>query len=213
MPPQESGSVRLRRAAGSPTTLLCIDSQRGLNTSHGFYGTERSTPQFEANVARLLGRCRAHNATSPQPIRIVHVFHRSSNPLSPLHPSGITQKDGIEFMPCAAPVPGEPVLSKTANSAFVSGELAELLQTAPVEQLVVVGIATDHCVSTSVRWAADLGVVGSRGKIALVRDATACFGKGGLDAETVQEVHLASLDGEFATVLKTCEVLADLFGE
>lgn len=247
----------------SPTTLLLIDIQRGLNITHGFYGRERSTPTFEDNVSLILRRCRAYNASLPHslspiteasthsntdyeaqtqrhpvptpiPLKIIHVSHTSSNPLSPLHPSGTTQKDGMEFMPCATPLADEPVLRKTTNSAFASTELAALLaQPCRPSQLIVVGIATDHCVSTSVRWAADLGIVhngaegtgrdgdegkceggGKReGQIVVVGDATACFGKGEIDAETVQRVHLASLEGEFATVMNTREVLRGLFGE
>ena len=45
----------------------------------------------------------------------------------------------------------------------------------------------------------------------VVRYATACFGKGGWDAETVQAVSLTSLEEEFATAMSTRDVLAELF--
>lgn len=48
------------------------------------------------------------------------------------------------------------------------------------------------------------------GQVMLVRDATATFGKGQFDAETVHEVHLTSLNGEFCTIITTEEVLKDL---
>lgn len=57
--------------------------------------------------------------------------------------------------------------------------------------------------------AADLAVV-DRGKIFIVSDATATFNKGGFDAETVHRVNLASLEGEFANVVSTNEVLMGL---
>ncbi|KIW89446.1 uncharacterized protein Z519_09602 [Cladophialophora bantiana CBS 173.52] len=250
----------LSPASGTRTALLLIDIQRGLNTSNGYFGTERSTPDFEENIISLLAACREYNKTStgtsesrdskptssqdtaangdtpsneadessrgPFPIEIVHVYHSSTNPLSPLHASGTTQKDGILFMPCAAPVSPsssgqiEHVLSKSTNTAFGNVALQPILERSHIAQLVVVGIATDHCVSTSVRWAKDLGVVkgqgpqkeGKQGKIVIVSDATACFSKGGFDAETVQKVHLASLEGEFAKVMSTSDVLAQLFG-
>jgi hypothetical protein len=44
-----------------------------------------------------------------------------------------------------------------------------------------------------------------------VRDATATYSKGGFDAETVHAVHLASLDGEFASVVGTDEVVKTIF--
>ncbi|ETI24989.1 hypothetical protein G647_04359 [Cladophialophora carrionii CBS 160.54] len=244
-------------AAHTRTALLLIDIQRGLNTSNGYFGSDRATPTLEGNVATLLSRCREYNArvaemnstttttttTSAYPIQMIHVFHQSSNPASPLHVSGRAQKDGIEFMPCAAPDDSsafETVLAKRANSAFADGRLKRLLAEKRIGQLVVVGIATDHCVSSSVRWAKDLGVVkrdwdralhhggggggggmaigeteaemDNEGTIVVVRDATACFGKGGVGAEMVQRVSLASLEGEFADLLCTADVLDELFG-
>ncbi|KAJ9603654.1 hypothetical protein H2200_011840 [Cladophialophora chaetospira] len=225
----------LHPANTSPTCLLLIDTQRGLNTNNGFYGTDRSTPRLEDNISSLLSAARSYNTStelSPSvtfsakdelfpAVQIIHVFHQSSNPESPLHISGKAQKDGILFMPCAQPNEEseyETVFSKTLVSAFADGKVKEVLERMRISQLVVAGIATDHCVSTSVRWAKDLGVVKDdwndrtkEGKIVIVSDATACFGKGGIDAETVQKVHLASLEGEFAKVMSTQEVLGDLF--
>ncbi|KIY03197.1 uncharacterized protein Z520_01664 [Fonsecaea multimorphosa CBS 102226] len=291
----------LSAASEARTALLLIDIQRGLNTSHGFYGTERSTPSLEENVSAILAACRGYNSRTfeskgcnnpesslassshqkatvcastgatesntpaptttpsklpyPHTIEIIHIYHKSTNPLSPLHISGAAQKDGILFMPCAEPAAVSPasshtsrplesssptmnehVLSKSTNTAFGNPELQTILQRGGIEQLVVCGIATDHCVTTSVRWARDLGVVqqttrhGRRpiregveareeddaeaedGKIVVLSDATACFNKGGFDAETVQQVHLASLEGEFAKVMTTRDVLDQLFG-
>lgn len=41
------------------------------------------------------------------------------------------------------------------------------------------------------------------GRIVLVADATVTFAKGGCDAETVQNVSVASLEGELADILET----------
>lgn len=49
-----------------------------------------------------------------------------------------------------------------------------------------------------------------KGRIVLVADATATFGKGGFDPEIVQKVSVASLEGEFADVLGTEEVVQAL---
>ena len=55
--------------------------------------------------------------------------------------------------------------------------------------------------------AANLHVVGEEGKIYVLEDAVATWGKGGWDAETVHAVNIASLKGEFAEVAKTAEVI------
>lgn len=74
--------------------------------------------------------------------------------------------------------------------------------------------------STTVRMAANLGVVDrpvrtggeevDKGRIVLVSDATATFAKGWWDAETVHQVSVASLDGEFAEVVGVGEVVGAL---
>jgi isochorismate hydrolase len=51
-----------------------------------------------------------------------------------------------------------------------------------------------------------------KGRIVLVSDATATFSKGDFDAETVHKVSVASLDGEFADVIGTEEVVEALKG-
>ncbi|KAJ7503321.1 hypothetical protein B0H11DRAFT_1975234 [Mycena galericulata] len=74
------------------------------------------------------------------------------------------------------------------------------------------GLSTSHCMSTTVRMAGNLGW-----KVFLPRDATATFecsaapGKQKrFDAETMYEVLLTELHGEFATVVTTQEVLVGL---
>lgn len=49
-----------------------------------------------------------------------------------------------------------------------------------------------------------------KGEVVLVDDATATFNRGKWDAETIHEVEVASLGEEFATIVKTEDVLDQL---
>jgi nicotinamidase-related amidase len=196
----------LKSAWTTPTALLCVDIQIGLNvTDTAYYGRARSNPSFERNIAGLLAaarRCEAHGHNVP--LEIIHVTHRSSDPNSPLYPG----KASAGIQPCAAPAEGETQLTKTANSAFVGTELADLIRAAGIKQFFIAGIATDHCVSTTARMAADLEVCGTREGVWLVEDCTACFDNhGSFDAETVQKVNVESLKDEFCGVTNSDEII------
>ncbi|KAL2843789.1 Isochorismatase-like protein [Aspergillus pseudodeflectus] len=218
-----------------PTALLLIDAQNAFNVdpnSPSHWGSQRSNPHLEQNLSALLRAFRTAKAdkSTPGGIEIVHVYHSSTSPGSPLHPSADNGR-GIQPLDIVKPADdgSEPVMWKTVNSAFIGTELESYLRGKGIRQLVVAGITTDHCVSTSVRMAANLGVVDQgrepvvladgqqkdvvdvdKGRIVLVGDATATWAKGGFDAETVHKVTLASLDGEFAEVISTREVIEAL---
>lgn len=96
------------------------------------------------------------------------------------------------------------------NSAFIGTALEGHLRARQIDTVVVVGITTDHCVSSTTRTAANLGFTA-----VVLSDGTATFERTGPDGDhhTAEQMHrlaLASLHGEFATVRRTDEVLAEI---
>ncbi len=172
------------------TALLIIDVQQGFNDPK--WGP-RNNPEAETKMAQLIDLCR--NKQMP----VIHIQHCSIAPDSPLSP----ELPGVVFKPEVAPVEGEPVFKKTVNSAFIGTDLESSLRENDIEHLVIVGLTTDHCVSTTTRMAGNLGF-----KVWLVSDATATFDRKGPDgksysAEDIHTIHIASLNGEFCEVVTT----------
>lgn len=135
---------------------------------------------------------------------IIHVRHDSIDPASTLRPGlpGHAMRDGFE------PAEGEALVSKSVNAAFIGTDLDLRLRRLQATRLVVFGLTTDMCVSTTVRVGANLGFA-----VTVAGDACDCFGQtapGGriIDAETMQAAHLATLAAEFARVADTAELTA-----
>jgi nicotinamidase-related amidase len=176
------------------TALIIIDAQCGMDEP--YWGT-RNNPDAEQNIARLLTSWRERGRP------IFHVQHMSTTPTSPLRPN----QPGNAIKSMVAPQGDEPVIQKNVNSAFIGTDLEDRLRANGIDSLVIVGLTTNHCVETTTRMAGNLGF-----NTMLVGDATATFdriGPGGqhFSAEVIHAVSLASLHGEFATVVKTDDLL------
>lgn len=174
--------------------LIVVDVQEGLaDPGQG----KRNNPQAESNIGRLLAAWRS----SGRPIR--HVVHDSVEPNSRLRPG----LPGNAIQAAAAPERGEPVYRKNVNSAFIGTTLERDLRQQGIDTLVIVGLTTNHCVSTTARMAGNLGFT-----TIVVSDATAAFARPALDgslrpAEAVHSGALSDINEEFATVLDTADVL------
>lgn len=172
--------------------LILIDIQKGFDNIE-YWGGQRNNPDAENRAGELLELWRKNQ------LPIFHIKHCSSIPTSLLNETN----EGNEFQDIVKPVAGEPIIKKNVNSAFIGTDLKERLDNEKITKLVIVGLTTDHCVSTTTRMAGNLGF-----DTFLVSDATAIFNKVGLDgqnysAELIHETALASLNGEFATVVTT----------
>ena len=172
--------------------LILIDIQKGFDNLE-YWGGQRNNLNAEVNASELLAIWRKHK------LPVFHVKHCSSTKTSLLNESNT----GNEFQDIVRPIDGEPVIRKNVNSAFIGTNLKELLDNQKITKLVIVGLTTDHCVSTTTRMAGNLGF-----DTFLVSDATATFNKKGIDgqnfsAEIIHETALASLNEEFATIVTT----------
>jgi len=180
------------------SALILIDIQKGFDDLS--YWGARNNPEAEQNASQILNAWRAEG------LPVFHVKHNSTNPKSKLVPNQV----GNEIQDIVKPLPSEPVISKNVNSAFIGTDLKERLEKQQIKSLVMVGLTTDHCVSTSVRMAGNLGF-----EVRLISDATATFDKvltsgEKLSAELIHKANLPSLHNEFATVLTTQELLQSL---
>ena len=164
-----------------PPALLLIDVQQGFD--HLRWGL-RNNPQAESQMARLLSawRERCHP--------IIHVRHHSTEPDSPLHPD----QEGSHFKAEAMPLAGELVFTKHVNSAFIGTGLEQYLRSHGITGLVICGLTTDHCVSTTTRMAGNFGF-----DVVLVSDATATFDRQDVDGEVIKAKHQYGLGVQHKT--------------
>ena len=179
----------------NPEVLLVLDVQQGFDAPT--WG-RRNNPEAEERVAELLDAWRS----SGRPV--IHLKHMSTDPSSPLRPD----QPGNAFKAEAAPRDGERVIEKRVHSGFIGTSLEAELRAAGQDTLVLVGLTTNHCVSTTARMAANLGF-----DTWVVSDATATFDRMGPDgilypAELVHAVALSDLHREFATIVDTDSVLS-----
>jgi len=177
--------------------LLIIDVQEGFEDPQ--WGT-RNNRDAEQRIQELLRYWRAHQ------LPVFHVQHASQNEESPLHPS----KPGFKIKESLRPPKDEPVIQKKVNSAFIGTDLQNQLQQNKIETLVIVGLTTNHCVSTTTRMAGNLGF-----ERYLISDATAAFDRTShngtyYSARQIHDISLANIHGEFGTVCDTSEILHKL---
>jgi nicotinamidase-related amidase len=176
----------------SGPALILIDIQKGF-ANVKYWGGQRNNPDAEFRASELLRLWRDYG------LPVFHVQHCSTIPTSPLHETHA----GNQFNDLVTPLEREPIIKKNVNSAFIGTDLQAQLDNAKVTTLVIAGLTTDHCISTTTRMAGNLGY-----ETFLVAAATATFDKKGINgqifpAELIHQTALASLDKEFATVITT----------
>jgi nicotinamidase-related amidase len=158
----------------------------------------RNNPGAETSVAALIAAWRAAKAP------VIHVLHDSPGPHGRLRLGA----PGNAVKPEARPAGHEKVFRKTVNSAFIGTRLEAELRAMDVRALAVVGLTTNHCISTTVRMAGNLGF-----ETFVAADATAAFDRADLNgrirlAEDVHTAALSDLQDEFAQIVDSRWLIA-----
>ena len=181
--------------------LILIDIQKGFEEEDiKYWGGQRNNPDAETNARELLDFWRKNN------LPIFHIQHCSTHPKSKF----VEGKIGNEFQDIIKPNEGEQIVKKNVHSAFIGTDLKQQLDKSNIKKLIIAGLTTDHCISTTARMAGDYGY-----DTFIVSDATATFDKVGADgqkysADIIHNTTLASLHKEFVTVIKTKELKAKI---
>lgn len=178
------------------TALILVDIQNGFDDL-AYWGGNRNNPQAEKNASELLSTWRSKK------LPLFHIRHDSTVSGSKLVPG----QRGNDIKDVVKPLSHESVIGKNVNSAFIGTDLKERLDREGIRSVVIVGLTTDHCISTTARMAGNYGY-----ETFVVDDATATFDRKGRDgkvyaADVIHHTALASLHDEFATVLSTSELL------
>jgi nicotinamidase-related amidase len=179
--------------------LIVVDVQRAFDEWEAA-GKRRNNPDAVARIVDLLKSFRARGAP------IFHIRHEGTKPNSTFRP----ERSGYAVKDEAREQAGEPVIVKRVNSAFIGTDLEQRLRADNITTLVICGATTNHCVETTTRMAGNLGFDAS-----LVRDATWTFDRIGPDgdlhsAEAIHAMTLSNLNGEFARIVTTDDVIASI---
>jgi nicotinamidase-related amidase len=182
------------------TTLILVDLQLAVDNPRWARHGPRNNPGAEQAAAALLARWRRIGWP------IVHIRHDSTEPDSTYKPGG----PGHAFKPEVMPAAGEAIIAKQVNSAFIDTDLQRHLRDIDAPALVILGVITNNSLEATVRNAGNLGY-----SVFVPEDA--CFTYGWKDlrgklwaAEDVHALSLANLQGEYATVTSSAEILASV---
>lgn len=187
--------MKLNKLLNKNSALLLVDIQKAF-LEKDYPGIIRNNEDAEFICGKILKKWRTLN------LPVIHVRHSSTNPESKLHKS----KPGFEFNDYVIPLKTEMVLTKKVNSAFIGTNLEDILFKRNINTLVIVGMTTNHCISTTVRMSGNLGF-----NTYLISDSTACYNTKAMNGEvidcnTIYNATLASLQEEFATVIDSKEL-------
>ncbi|WP_226528752.1 cysteine hydrolase family protein [Metabacillus niabensis] len=176
--------------------LILIDVQKAFDDKK--WG-ERNNLNAEVNISKILQLWREKGWL------VIYIQHMSDNPNSVFH----SMNEGFAIKDIVEPIKDEVMITKKVNSSFIGTNLEEQLKENEISTVIITGLTTPHCVSTTARMSGNLGF-----STYLISDATAAFGLKDqndrfYDAETIHNISLATLHDEFATILTTEQLIKD----
>ncbi|NQI70942.1 cysteine hydrolase [Streptococcus suis] len=158
------------------SALLVIDIQNLLVEEKPYAIAERLTLWHDSLVqARQAG------------LEVIHVRHHDQELVKGTADWGIHST--------VAPLASEKIFDKTFNSAFKETGLHTYLQEKGMEQLIIMGMATNFCIDTTIKVAFELGY-----KVAVIQDGTTTGYSGKLDAKDLIDHYQNIWSWNFAQV-------------
>lgn len=144
-----------------------------------------------SNIQRVISKGRERD------VPIIYVQHNTGL-------SGILTRDTHEWQihHAISPEEDDMVIEKNQCNSFSDTGLVDYLIDADISSLVILGMQTEFCVDTSCRAAHTIGF-----KNILVSDAHSTFNTEVLSAKQIIDHHNSIIDGRFATIKTTKEII------
>lgn len=158
------------------TAVIVIDMQRDFIDPHGYFS---ALGESNAHLLLAVEPCRTflqfarekgffilHTRESHRPELVDLTANkrikaeRNGSPIGSPGPLGrllVRGEFGCDFFTGFEPLPGEIVVDKPGNSAFYATDLEHILRAKGIRNLILMGVTTDVCVSSTMREGNDRG--------------------------------------------------------
>ena len=192
-----TGQPDIMRLKRKKTALMLIEFQ----TEH-FTG---SLP-VEGQDALLEQTVKAMDWADRNKIKTIHIYHQAKSPSALAF---APESEGIAFYPPILPRKKHLTQVKYADSAFSGSPLHSMLQTENIDTLLLGGISTSACITTTAHDARILGY-----KCIVIADLTASRDVMSWDetrvipAAKMQETALADIADKYAQVMNLTDITA-----
>ncbi|MBF1713565.1 MAG: cysteine hydrolase [Streptococcus intermedius] len=167
------------------TALLVIDIQTALIEARP-YAVDKCLSIWQ----KVIATCREKN------IEVIYVRHNDDELM--------TGSRGWEIYGSIAPETGEQVVDKRYNSVFKETHLQSYLTNHDIEHLIIVGMATNYCIDTTIKVAFEFGY-----DLSVVKNGTTTFDDRKIAAKQLIQHYENIWDRRFAQVADLEEILKE----